>query len=58
MARTHIPIVAILQTDLIVCWRSIGLSDIEWVDGRSGYQAKTKTKQAMQLKLAERCYGI
>ncbi len=30
----------------------MGLSDIVWVDGRSGSQAKTKTKQAMQLKLA------
>ncbi len=30
----------------------MGLNDIVWVDGRSGSQAKTKTKQAMQLKLA------
>ncbi len=30
----------------------MGLSDIVWVDGMSGSQAKTKTKQAMQLKLA------
>ncbi len=30
----------------------MGLSDIVWVDGRYGSKAKTKTKQAMQLKLA------
>ncbi len=30
----------------------MGLSDIVWVDVRCGSQAKTKTKQAMQLKLA------
>ncbi len=30
----------------------MGLSDIVWVDGRSGSQAKTKTKQTVQLKLA------
>ncbi len=30
----------------------MGLSDIVWVDGRSESQAKTKTKQAMQLTLA------
>ncbi len=30
----------------------MGLSDIEWVDGRSSSQAKTETKQAMKLKLA------
>ncbi len=32
----------------------MGLSDIVWVDGKYGSQAKTKTKQAMQLKLAGR----
>ena len=37
---------------IAVLWRSMGLSDIVWVDGRYGSQAKTKTKQAMQLKLA------
>ncbi len=31
----------------------MGLSADVWVDGRYGSQAKTKTKQAMQLKLAE-----
>ena len=36
----------------------MGLSDIVWVDGRYGSPAKTKTKQAMQLKLAVREYGI
>ncbi len=30
----------------------MGLSDIVWVDSRYGSKAKTKTKQAMQLKLA------
>ncbi len=49
-ARTHI---------LMVANRSdrIGFSAV-WVDGRSGSQAKTKTKQAMQLKLAGHDYGI
>ncbi len=45
-------------SDLIVCQRSMGLSDIVWVDGRYGTQAKTKTKHAMQLKLAGHYYGI
>ncbi len=31
----------------------MGLSDTVWVDGRSGSQTKTKTKQAMQISLAE-----
>ncbi len=46
---------------LIVAIRSdsmLGLSVDVWVDGRSGSLAKTKTKQAMQLKLAGRDYGI
>ncbi len=43
MARAHIPIVAISM---------LGLSADVWVDGRHGTQAKTKTKQAMQFKLA------
>ncbi len=33
----------------LVCWRSMGLSDIVWVDGRYGSQAKMKTKHAMQI---------
>ncbi len=44
--------------NVIVCWRSMGLSDIAWVDCRSDSQAKTKTKQSMVLKLAVQCYGI
>ncbi len=34
------------------------LSDIVWVDDRYGSQAKTKTRQTMQLKLAGQSYGI
>ncbi len=53
MTRTHIPIVAIKSGS-----RSMGLSDIVWVDGRYGSPAKKKTKHAMQFKLAGSIYGI
>ncbi len=49
MARTHMPIVALISDSML---EINGLSDIVWVDGRSGSQAKMKTIHAMQLKLA------
>ncbi len=52
-ARTRIPIVAIKSGS-----RSMGLSDIVWVDGRYGSPAKTRIKHAMQFKLAGSIYGI
>ncbi len=49
MARTCIPIIAIRSDSMLEINRSC--FDV-WVDGRSGSQTKTKTKQATQLKLA------
>ena len=47
-----------MQSDLIVCWRSIGFSISVWVDVRLATQAKTKLSKLCNSSLLEVVYDI